>query len=108
MNSTTPGPLAVGYGAHYRASFLRPLPVFAGQPYQLDAVSMMDARVSEEQVPDGVMASVENCRMKSSLIPPGDAPFQLRSAYDPTVEVFGTQSQQVFLRNYRLMTRGVY
>jgi hypothetical protein len=102
------GPLAVGYSPAYRLSFLRPLPVFAGQPYQLDAVAIMDMKASGDSMPPAVLSSVQTCRMNVWLIPSGGEPFDLASAYDSRVPVFGRDFIDAFERNYRLIEHGRY
>jgi len=108
LTRTAAGPLAVGYGSNYKLSYLRPIPVFAGQPYQLDAVALMDAQVSGAPMPDAVLGSVRACRMRAWLIPAGVRPFELASAYDPHVQVFGDAFVDVFRDNYVLTRKGRY
>ena len=102
------GPLAVGYSRNYRLSFLRPLPVFAGEPYQIDAVALMDAEVAGAAMPRSVVSSLRSCRMKVWLIPAGGEPFDLMSAYDPSVPVFGQEFVSAFHESYELRDRGRY
>jgi hypothetical protein len=102
------GPVAIGYGPAYRLSFLRPLPVFMGQPYQIDAVALMDLRASGESTPPGLLSSVADCRIRTWLIPRGGEPFDLRSAYDSRVPVFGSDFIDTFKASYRRTEQGTY
>jgi hypothetical protein len=102
------GPLAVGYGPEYRLSFLRPVAVFDGQPYSLDAVSLMDRQIAGRPVPPAVVASIRQCRMHAWLVPRGGAPFELPNAYDPAKEVFGKDFRDRFETSYRLVEHGTY
>ncbi len=102
------GPLAVGYSRNYRLSFLRPLPVFAGEPYQIDAVALMDAEVAGTSMPRTVVSSLRSCTMKVWLIPAGGEPFDLRSAYDPSVRVFDNEFVSAFHESYELREKGRY
>ncbi len=108
LTRTVAGPVAVGYGSNYRLSYLRPIPVFAGQPYQLDAVALMDTQVSGAPMPEAVLASVRACRMRAWLIPAGGKPFALASAYDPRVQVFGEAFIDAFRERYVLTRKGRY
>jgi hypothetical protein len=108
LTRTEPGPLSVGYSGNYKLSFLRPIPVFAGEPYQLDAVALMDAQVSGAAMPHAVLESVRACRMRTWLIPAGATPFALASAYDSRLQVFGDAFIDVFRDNYVLTRKGRY
>jgi hypothetical protein len=102
------GPLAIGYSTNYRLSFLRPLPVFAGQPYQLDAVALMDLRLAGRPLPTAMLSSLSACRMNVWLIPRGGEPFALGSAYDARVPVFGPEFIALFKANYGIVEQGRY
>ncbi len=89
--------LAMGYGgeASYHKTALRPLLVFAGQPYLLDAVAMMDMKKSGLALPDTTLRALSGCRFDLWLIPAGEAPFSKRDFYsgaalfdDALVEAF--------------------
>jgi 4-amino-4-deoxy-L-arabinose transferase-like glycosyltransferase len=102
------GPVAVGYSAGYRLSYLRPLPVFDGQPYQLDAVALMDARLSGDVAPPSVVDSIRVCRFNVWLIPATGEPFSIMSAYDARVAVFDRAFVREFNARYQLRQRGSY
>jgi hypothetical protein len=102
------GPIAVGYSSAYRQSYLRPLPVFAGQPYQIDAVALMDVEVSGDSFPQAIVDSIRRCDVNVWLIPSAGEPFGLTSAYHPGVPVFGPDFIRAFYDRYRLVERGKY
>jgi hypothetical protein len=103
-----PGPLSVGYASPYRLSFLRPVPVFDGQPFQLDAVALMDRQIAGHDVSRSTTELLRSCRVKTWLLPHGGEPFQLQSAYDPALPVFSSQFVTEFHKMYELVKVGRY
>src|SRR4029453_2647865 len=61
--------VAVGYGGAYRPSFVRPLPVFAGSPYLLDAAALMELDLALRPVPAATIGLVRPCSVRFWLIP---------------------------------------
>ncbi len=98
--------VAVGYSSNYQASFLRPLPVFRGEAYLLDAPTLMDRQIARLPFPTAAIRALETCAVRTWLIPAGTAPFMLPNAYDPDLHVFPKQFVETFHRRYEYLRRG--
>jgi hypothetical protein len=102
------GTMAVGYARDYQASMFRPVPVFAGNPYVLDAPSLMDHQISGLPFPDGAIRMLESCAIGTWLLPAGAPPFVVPNAYDATLMVFPPEFIGAFHRTYVLAGRHRY
>ena len=67
------GAVAMGYSANYRLTFFRPELVFHGQPYTLDAASMMDWHWSGQPFPAAALNALRDCAVDAWVIPAGSA-----------------------------------
>ena len=70
------------YGAGYYSTFVRPVLVYAGQPYTFDPAAIMDLRKASR--PDDICASSRmwgSWRDLLMLIPHGEAPFSMANNY---------------------------
>jgi hypothetical protein len=92
--------VAVGYGGAYRPSFVRPLPVFAGSPYLLDAAALMELDLARRPVPAATIGLMRHCSVRFWLIPAGNRPFHLVSAYTNR-EVLPDAFRDAFRSTYR-------
>lgn len=104
--------IEVGYGdsAYEEATFYRNLPVFHGEPYTLDAISMQELEFHGDMREfDGLNKDIEECRPGVWLIPKGEAPFVAHSGYDPKSQIFDTQFRELFVSHYHLVeTRKIF
>ena len=100
--------IAVGYSPAYRLSFLRPLLVFDGHPYELDAPALMSHELAGEPFPRAATDAMASCSTKVWLIPRGGDPFHLSSAYAGGEPVFPPGFVAAFHRSFRLAESGRY
>ncbi|MGE3934215.1 MAG: glycosyltransferase family 39 protein [Rhodospirillaceae bacterium] len=99
--------LAVGYagGSKYWFSHVRPVPVFQGHPYSLDAAALMDLRFAGVELGDADIKSLASCEVEVWLLPAGATPFVLESVYD-AAPVFPTAFVEAFRTYHRRTARG--
>jgi hypothetical protein len=100
LSRTIAGSMAVGYTRDYQVSVFRPVPVFAGNPYVLDAPSLMDGQMSGSPFPAGAIRMLESCAISTWLLPAGAAPFVASNAYDGAVTLFPPEFIATFHRKY--------
>jgi hypothetical protein len=100
--------IAVGYSPSYRLSFFRPLLVFDGHPYELDAPALMSHELAGEPFPRAAIEAMASCRTKVWLIPRGGDPFDLRSAYAGAEQLFPSEFLDAFHRSFRRVESGSY
>jgi hypothetical protein len=91
--------IGMGYGANYDLTFYRPVLVFSGNPYLIDAVFEMDAEFLGIKIPSTTLESLSSCQTKIWLIPKGDSPFQLSNYYNQN-QVFSDELRATFLETY--------
>ncbi|HEX6973709.1 MAG TPA: hypothetical protein VF147_04870, partial [Vicinamibacterales bacterium] len=103
-----PGSTAIGYSSNYQGAMLRPLAVFAGDPYVLDAPALMDRQFSGVGFPEGALRIVDECAIETWLIPSGGEPFALPNAYDAGQQVFPPDFVETFRAHYRLVERRTF
>jgi hypothetical protein len=99
--------IGMGYGKPYDLTFYRPLLVFSGNPYLIDAVSLMDAEFLGKDVPELTLKSLSSCETKLWLIPTGSLPFQLNNYFNNR-PVFSKKFQSKFLEHYQLRAQTKY
>jgi len=92
--------VAMGFGGDYSRTFYRPLLVFAGQPYLLDASALMDMQKSGLAIPTATRAVMHDCAIHTWLIPKGGAPFDMMSNYTSTAPLFDAEFQRDFTAHY--------
>jgi hypothetical protein len=100
--------IAVGYSPAYRLAFFRPLLVFDGHRYALDAPALMSHQLAGQPFPRAATDAMASCTTKVWLIPRGGDPFDLRSAYAGGEPVFPPEFVDAFRRSFRLMESGRY
>jgi hypothetical protein len=101
--------IEMGYsGAGYRLSLLRPLLVFAGNPYSLDAAAVMDMQAAGLPLPRAAIARLERCETELWLLPSGEPPFVIRNLYRPQPLLFDPDFIDAFRQRYRIVERRDY
>jgi hypothetical protein len=103
-----PGSVSVGYTENYRAAWVRALPVLAGQPYILDAPTLMDRQIAGLEFPRSATESMDRCDIATWVLPKGSVPFGLVNLYDPSRTVFSAEFRRVFERRYRKAREGKF
>ena len=94
--------IEMGYGAsfdRYQDSFLRPILIFAGNPFSFEAMTFMELRNLAQIPPSAHIQHIESCASDLWLIPKGEAPFALGSYYDGK-SAFGDALPHTFLKAY--------
>ena len=99
--------IGMGYGDPYDLTFYRPLLVYSGNPYLIDAVSLMDAEVLGKDVPDATLKALSSCDIQLWLIPKGSLPFQLNNYFNNR-SVFSNKFQSTFLKTHQLRAQTKY
>lgn len=100
--------IAIGYSPAYRLSFFRPLLVFDGHPYELDAPALMSHELAGEPFPRASTEAMASCSTNVWLIPRGGDPFDLRSAYSGGASVFPPEFIAAFQRSFHRVESGRY
>ena len=91
--------IGMGYGGDYDLTYYRPLLVYRGNPYLIDAVSVMDAEYLGKKLPNETLKAIDSCQIKLWLIPKGGSPFQLYNYFNHR-QVFNKEFTNIFLANY--------
>ncbi len=93
----------MGFGAtltRYHDTFVRPLLIFAGQPFTFEAMTVMELKGVGQRVPARFAAHVGICETNIWMIPKGEAPFAM-SSYWGDGPVFDEVFRKGFLDAYR-------
>jgi hypothetical protein len=98
----------MGYGGKYALTYYRPVLVFSGNPYLIDAVFEMDAALLGMKMPPKTLEILASCQTKIWLIPKGDVPFKLNTFYDGVRETFSDELKSTFLATYELREQTRY
>lgn len=93
--------IGMGYGGHYDLTYYRPTLVYYGNPYLLDAVSMMDSEFLGKETPTATLKALSLCQTDLWLIPKGGSPFKLYNYFNQH-QVFSEKLKSTFLLNYEL------
>ncbi len=98
---------AMGYGTNetYPWTFCRPVLVFSGQPYLIDAVEVMGYRQSHLPLPQATVDALRDGYIKIWMVPRGGEPFSMRSFYPGHVPMFDERFRQAFRANYEIRDR---
>jgi len=95
--------LAIGYSEHGdRLAMLRPLLVFRGNSYLLDAPAIQEYEMSGLDLPAKTLAAVRQCTFEFWMIPKGGEPFAVRNNYPSTGyrPLFSAEFQRTFFNAY--------
>lgn len=97
-------PFAIGYGGPYALSLFRPLPVFWGGRYLVDAPAVMEHELSNIPLPDSTVSAIRSCVIETWLIPRDAEPFDTRNVYPATHHrpIFSDAFRAAFFDRYRL------
>lgn len=93
--------IGMGYGGDYDLTYYRPILVYQGNPYLIDAVSMMDSEFLRKGIPTETLKALSSCQTNLWLIPKGGLPFKLYNYFNQR-QVFSEEFQSTFLLNYEL------
>ncbi|HEY9611594.1 glycosyltransferase family 39 protein [Allocoleopsis sp.] len=99
--------IGMGYGGDYDLTYYRPLLVYEGNPYLIDAVSVMDAEYLGKKIPNETLKALKSCQIKLWLIPKGGSPFQLDNYFNHR-QVFNQEFKNTFLSNYDRREESTY
>ena len=103
--------IEMGYGQDvtetYRATFLRPLLVFAGSPATFDGWSNMEEALLGFPPSSGKIARIKTCAADLWLIPARESPFTMASVFQIPPD-FLAAYRQAFLAAYELQERGKF
>jgi hypothetical protein len=92
--------MGVGSDRSYSFTFDRPVLVFAGNPYSLDAAAAMDSFEDQKGLPEATTGLCRSGLADFILIPRGDRPFTLTDWYHKPIPVFSNGFIQAFGDNY--------
>lgn len=93
--------IGMGYGGDYDLTYYRPILAYHGNPYLLDAVSMMDSEFLGKETPIATLKALSSCQTDLWLIPKGSSPFELYNYFNQR-QVFSEKLKSTFLLNYEL------
>jgi hypothetical protein len=92
--------IAMGYGGNYQSTFYRPVLVYAGNPYLVDAQAMMDMQASGILIPQKTVDAIGSGSTGIWLIPKGGRPFDMPNNYDGFPQLFSKKFRDAFLDSY--------
>ncbi len=99
--------IAMGYAnAGERSTFVRPLLVFGGQPYPIDAPAVQEFEMSRLDIPSATLDALRRCEVDIWLIPKDARPFDGPNKY-PSMELaplFPESFKRAFVNAYELDT----
>ncbi len=99
--------IAMGYAnAGERSTFVRPLLVFGGQPYPIDAPAVQEYEMSRLDIPPATLDALRRCEVDIWLIPKDAKPFDGPNKY-PSIRfapLFPQSFKDAFLNAYELDT----
>ena len=86
----------------------RPLLVFAGNPYLLDAVVFMVKKGAGRSIGPQTVKAVSDCRIDIWLVPKGNIPYAINSVFDGGNYLYDAAFRKAFLDNYRPKAQSEY
>jgi hypothetical protein len=88
---------------NYELTYYRPVLVFAGNPYLVDAVVMFEMQASGVDTSShATIEALRNCQTQLWLFPkPTQQPFDLKNFYPPHDIVFNEEFRRTFLQHYQ-------
>ncbi len=102
--------IEMGYGENtgYPLTYYRPILVFHGNPYLIDANALMDMRKAGIDINNKTIEVLDSCSTKIWLIPKDNQPFAQPSYYDNSPPLFNKKFKQVFFNKYRLQEQSEF
>jgi hypothetical protein len=100
------GSVHVGYAgwSTYALTFTRPIVVFHGHSYWLDAAALGDYDAAGIEFPPGMVERLRNCSVKTWVLPKSEAPFFMPGRYVTRhvtgANKFGDRFADVFIATY--------
>lgn len=100
--------IGMGYGGDYRLTWYRPILVFAGNPYLIDAVALMDMQKAGLKIPSKTLKALDSCQIKIWLIPKGGQAFEMQNSHWPHNQLFSDEFKEIFLKRYEIREQSKY
>ncbi len=99
--------IGMGNGAieHDELTHFRPLLVFAGNPYLIDAIAFMVLKKAGHTIGPNTVAAIRACAMDIWLIPLEDTPFTINSVYAGATYLYTKAFRKAFFDRYELRER---
>ncbi len=102
------GDLKSYYDPQYQLTYYRPVLVFAGNPYTIDAVALFDFQLSGLALPDSTITYLKSCKTRIWLVAKNSPPFSMVTVYTlidarvlPGALLFSDAFREVFFDRYR-------
>jgi len=92
----------------FRATYLRPLLVFANHPLLIDPISVMDSSLSRRELSPETYRALSEGRVGMWLVPRRQIPFEKVNWYAPHDPVFSTEFREHFRRCYTRRSHSQY
>ena len=89
-----------GENKSFRATWLRPLLVFADNPLLIDPISVMDSSLSGRGLSPETYRALSEGRVSVWLVPRSEVPFDKENWYEPHNELFPSKFQEHFRACY--------
>jgi len=93
--------IEMAYGTNYALAFYRPLLVFAGNGYFIDAPSLMELEFAGRGISQKTLEYLRGCKTQLFLISKGSKPFELSSLFAAR-PLFDKEFKKIFYENYKL------
>lgn len=102
--------IQMGYGEdrNEAMTLYSPYVVFDQDIYFLDAVAMMDMKLSEINIPQSSVDYLDQCKFDVFLVPKHDKPFAEHTHYDWSRNLFDDNFREKFFEKYELAERTRY
>lgn len=94
--------IGMGYSDNdgYILTYVRPLIVFGGNPYFLDAGALMDYDAANIAMPNSTIEELRKCHTNLWVIPKEGSPFSMINWYSTGRNIFSNDFQRAFLEEY--------
>lgn len=89
-----------GENVNFRATWLRPLLVFADNPMLIDPISVMDSSLSGKGLSEKTYSAISEGRIAVWLVPRQQIPFSKENWYAPHNPLFPNEFREHFMANY--------
>lgn len=102
--------IEMGYGdwnSKYELTFFRPILIFAGNPFTIDAMALAGMQIAGD-IPPSTLKYLGGCKTQIWLIPKDDPPFVMLNVFsliDPHIfperPLFSSEFRRIFFQHYR-------